>query len=132
VNQAYLRQGPADGGRLGRGVAWLDSGTYDSLLAASQFVQTLELRQGLKVACIEEIAYARGFIDEDATAPARRTVCEQFVRRVSAAMRKSLSRRTPSHGALRNRCRRRGVNARPRHRQSQPTVLENGRAQAKR
>ena len=49
---------------LGRGVAWLDSGTYDSLLAASQFVQTLELRQGLKVACIEEIAYAKGYIDE--------------------------------------------------------------------
>jgi glucose-1-phosphate thymidylyltransferase len=47
---------------LGRGVAWLDSGTYDSLLAASQFVQTLELRQGLKVACIEEIAFAKGFI----------------------------------------------------------------------
>jgi glucose-1-phosphate thymidylyltransferase len=45
-------------------VAWLDSGTYDSLLAASQFVQTLELRQGLKVACIEEIAYAKGWIDE--------------------------------------------------------------------
>jgi glucose-1-phosphate thymidylyltransferase len=51
--------------RLGRGVAWLDSGTYDSLLAASQFVQTLELRQGLKVACIEEIAYAKGFIDQE-------------------------------------------------------------------
>ena len=49
---------------LGRGVAWLDSGTYDSLLAASQFVQTLELRQGLKVACVEEIAYVKGFIDE--------------------------------------------------------------------
>ena len=51
--------------RLGRGVAWLDTGTYDSLLAASQFVQTLEERQGLKVACIEEIAYAKGFIDDD-------------------------------------------------------------------
>jgi glucose-1-phosphate thymidylyltransferase len=64
VNQAYLRRGQLTVARLGRGVAWLDSGTYDSLLAASQFVQTLELRQGLKVACIEEIAYARGFIDE--------------------------------------------------------------------
>ena len=49
--------------RLGRGVAWLDSGTYDSLLAASQFVQTLEQRQGLKVACIEEIAFRKGYID---------------------------------------------------------------------
>jgi len=64
VNLAYLRRGQLTVARLGRGVAWLDSGTYDSLLAASQFVQTLELRQGLKVACIEEIAYAKGFIDE--------------------------------------------------------------------
>lgn len=64
VNLAYLRRGQLSVARLGRGVAWLDSGTYDSLLAASQFVQTLELRQGLKVACIEEIAYAKGFIDE--------------------------------------------------------------------
>jgi glucose-1-phosphate thymidylyltransferase len=65
VNLAYLRKGQLSVSRLGRGVAWLDSGTYDSLLAASQFVQTLELRQGLKVACIEEIAYARGYIDAD-------------------------------------------------------------------
>ena len=63
VNREYLRRGNLSVARLGRGVAWLDSGTYDSLLAASQFVQTLELRQGLKVACIEEIAYAKGFID---------------------------------------------------------------------
>jgi glucose-1-phosphate thymidylyltransferase len=63
VNLAYLRTGQLSVARLGRGVAWLDSGTYDSLLAASQFVQTLELRQGLKVACIEEIAFAKGFID---------------------------------------------------------------------
>jgi glucose-1-phosphate thymidylyltransferase len=59
VNLAYLRRGQLSVARLGRG-AWLDSGTYDSLLAASQFVQTLELRQRLKVACIEEIAYAKG------------------------------------------------------------------------
>src|SRR6185312_4813618 len=64
VNLAYLRKGQLSVARLGRGVAWLDSGTYDSLLAASQFVQTLELRQGLKVACIEEIAYTKGFIDD--------------------------------------------------------------------
>lgn len=64
VNREYLRRGQLSVRMLGRGVAWLDSGTYDSLLAASQFVQTLELRQGLKVACIEEIAYAKGFIDE--------------------------------------------------------------------
>jgi glucose-1-phosphate thymidylyltransferase len=64
VNLEYLRRGQLTVNMLGRGVAWLDSGTYDSLLAASQFVQTLELRQGLKVACIEEIAYAKRFIDE--------------------------------------------------------------------
>ena len=63
VNRDYLQRGQLSVARLGRGVAWLDSGTYDSLLAASQFVQTLELRQGLKVACVEEIAYAKGFID---------------------------------------------------------------------
>jgi glucose-1-phosphate thymidylyltransferase len=63
VNLAYLKKGQLSVDRLGRGVAWLDSGTYDSLLAASQFVQTLELRQGLKVACIEEIAFAKGLID---------------------------------------------------------------------
>ena len=65
VNREYLRRGQLTVARLGRGVAWLDSGTYDSLLAASQFVQTLELRQGLKVACIEEIAYAKGFIEAE-------------------------------------------------------------------
>ncbi len=64
INQEYLKRGQLTVTKLGRGVAWLDSGTYDSLLAASQFVQTLELRQGLKVACIEEIAYAKGFIDD--------------------------------------------------------------------
>jgi glucose-1-phosphate thymidylyltransferase len=63
VNREYLRRGQLNVDMLGRGVAWLDSGTYDSLLAASQFVQTLETRQGLKVACIEEIAFAKGFID---------------------------------------------------------------------
>ncbi len=64
VNLTYLNMGELRVDLLGRGVAWLDSGTYDSLLAASQFVQTLELRQGLKVACIEEIAFAKGYIDE--------------------------------------------------------------------
>ena len=65
VNRAYLSKGQLSVARFGRGVAWLDSGTYDSLLAASQFVQTLELRQGLKVACIEEIAFAKGFISAE-------------------------------------------------------------------
>lgn len=65
VNLTYLQLGELRVDVLGRGVAWLDSGTYDSLLAASQFVQTLELRQGLKVACIEEIAFVKGYIGED-------------------------------------------------------------------
>jgi len=63
LNLQYLKWGELQVELLGRGVAWLDSGTHDSLLAASQFVQTLELRQGLKVACIEEIAFHEGFID---------------------------------------------------------------------
>jgi glucose-1-phosphate thymidylyltransferase len=63
VNLAYLRQGTLAVTRLGRGVAWLDVGTYDSLLSASQFVQTVEQRQGLKIACLEEIAYLKGLID---------------------------------------------------------------------
>lgn len=63
VNGAYLREGTLRVTQMGRGVAWLDSGTYDSLLSASQFVQTIEARQGLKIACIEEIAFMQQFID---------------------------------------------------------------------
>jgi glucose-1-phosphate thymidylyltransferase len=63
VNREYLRRGQLEVACMGRGIAWLDTGTYDSLLSSSQFVQTLEERQGLKVACIEEIAFAKGFID---------------------------------------------------------------------
>src|SRR5215213_6783199 len=63
VNRAYLDRGQLQVQCMGRGVAWLDTGTYDSLLSSSQFVQTLEERQGLKVACVEEIAFAMKFID---------------------------------------------------------------------
>jgi glucose-1-phosphate thymidylyltransferase len=63
VNREYLRRGQLQVQCMGRGIAWLDTGTYDSLLSSSQFVQTLEERQGLKVACVEEIAFAKGFID---------------------------------------------------------------------
>jgi glucose-1-phosphate thymidylyltransferase len=63
VNQQYLRRGQLAVTTLGRGVAWLDTGTHDALVASSLFVQTLEQRQGLKIACIEEIAFNKGFID---------------------------------------------------------------------
>lgn len=65
VNLQYMREGTLTVSPLGRGVAWLDAGTFDSLLSSSQFVQTLEERQGLKIACIEEIALLKGFITID-------------------------------------------------------------------
>ena len=64
VNQAYLERGDLNVTVLGRGFAWLDTGTHDSLLEAAQFVQTIEHRQGLKIACLEEIAYRKGWIDD--------------------------------------------------------------------
>jgi glucose-1-phosphate thymidylyltransferase len=63
VNRWYLERGQLTTELLGRGMAWLDTGTHDSLLEASLFIQTIEKRQGLKVACLEEIAYRQGFID---------------------------------------------------------------------
>jgi len=66
VNQTYLEQGTLQVARLGRGYAWLDTGTHDALHEASSFIQTIERRQGLKVACPEEIAYFKGYIDRDA------------------------------------------------------------------
>jgi len=63
LNRLYLRAGRLDVELLGRGLAWLDTGTHDSLLQASNFVETLEARQGTKIACIEEIAYRQGWID---------------------------------------------------------------------
>lgn len=64
VNSAYLQRGDLHVSVLGRGFAWLDTGTHDSLLEAGQFVQTVEHRQGLKVACLEEIAYRRNWINK--------------------------------------------------------------------
>ena len=64
VNQAYLERGDLDVELLGRGSAWLDTGTFDTLLQAAQFVQTLEARQGLRVACPEEICWRNGWIDD--------------------------------------------------------------------
>lgn len=66
VNKHYLEAGKLKVGILGRGTAWLDTGTFNSLLQAGQFVQVVEERQGLKIGCIEEVAYNMGFIDEDA------------------------------------------------------------------
>lgn len=63
VNKAYLEQGNLHVGILDRGTAWLDTGTFPSLMQASQYVQVIEERQGLKIGCIEEIAYKSGFID---------------------------------------------------------------------
>lgn len=65
VNIAYLERGDLNVELLGRGFAWLDTGTHDSLLEAGQFVQTIEHRQGLKVACLEEIAYVQGWLSKD-------------------------------------------------------------------
>ncbi len=63
VNSVYLAQGQLDVKTMGRGYAWLDTGTHESMLEASQFIQTIEARQGLKVCCPEEIAYRQGWID---------------------------------------------------------------------
>lgn len=64
LNLAYLRRGELRVEKLGRGIAWLDTGTHMSLLEASHFIGTLEARQGLKIACLEEIAYRKGFLDQ--------------------------------------------------------------------
>jgi len=65
VNNAYLKRGDLHVSLLGRGFAWLDTGTHDSLMEASHFVQTIEARQGLKVACLEEIAYHQGWLSAE-------------------------------------------------------------------
>ena len=65
VNNEYLKQGKLSVSILDRGTAWLDTGTFHSLIQASQFVQVVEERQGLKIGCIEAVAYARGFIDKE-------------------------------------------------------------------
>ena len=64
VNRAYLKRGALKVELLGRGYAWLDTGTFESLLEAGEFIATVERRQGLKIACIEEIAYSMGYIDK--------------------------------------------------------------------
>ena len=65
INEAYLKQGKLNVELLGRGFAWLDTGTHESLLSAGQFVQTIEERQGYKIACLEEIALGHGWISKE-------------------------------------------------------------------
>ena len=65
INRLYLKEKRLKVELMGRGYAWLDTGTHESLLEASMFIQTIEKRQGLKVACIEEIAYEMGYIDKE-------------------------------------------------------------------
>jgi len=65
VNRTYLEQGTLHVERLGRGIAWLDTGTCEALLHAANFVQSIEERQGLMIACLEEIAYRMGYITAD-------------------------------------------------------------------
>ena len=65
LNRLYLQEGKLEVKLLGRGMAWLDTGTFDSLLQASNFIATLEQRQGLSASCIEEIAYKNGFITRE-------------------------------------------------------------------
>jgi len=65
INKTYLERGDLTVMPMGRGFAWLDTGTHDSMAEATDFIKTIEERQGLKIACIEEIAFKKGFIDED-------------------------------------------------------------------
>jgi glucose-1-phosphate thymidylyltransferase len=86
VNQRYLAKGQLDVVRLGRGTAWLDTGTHESLLEASQFIAVIERRQGFKVACPEEIAYRMGYISasdvEKLAAPLGKSEYGQYLRRI--------------------------------------------------
>ena len=65
LNNVYLQRGQLQVARLGRGYAWLDTGTHEDLLEAGEYVRTVEMRQGLKIACVEEVAYHMGYIDRD-------------------------------------------------------------------
>ncbi len=76
VNNWYLQREQLKVARMARGMAWLDTGTHDSLLEAAHFIQTLEKRQGLKVACPEEIAWSAGWIDDEALARLARPLCK--------------------------------------------------------
>lgn len=87
LNRAYLERGTLRLEKIGRGVAWLDTGTPEALLQAANFIQTIETRQGLQVACPEEIAFNKGWIDADAlralAAPLLKTTYGQYMRQLA-------------------------------------------------
>lgn len=88
LNEMYMRDGALRAHVMGRGYAWLDTGTHQSLLDAAHFVQTIEERQGLKIACLEEIAYRLGYIDRDAlealAKPLLKTKYGEYLMKVAA------------------------------------------------
>lgn len=92
LNKEYLKRGKLKAKIMGRGYAWLDAGTHDSLLQASLFVKTIEDRQGLKIACIEEIAYRMGFIDRNQLVrlaePLRKSGYGEYLLKVAAEERR--------------------------------------------
>ena len=94
VNNAYLHEGKLHVGLMGRGIAWLDTGTHDSLMAAGMFVQAIETRQGLKVACLEEIAWRKGYISTDQLL----SLAESLTKSGYGAYLASLPERTPGAG----------------------------------
>jgi len=87
VNRTYLRRGQLYVELLGRGMAWLDTGTHESLLDASNFIEVIENRQGLKIGCVEEVAFRAGYIDaeqlERLAAPLRQTRYGEYLMRVA-------------------------------------------------
>ncbi|MCD0452132.1 glucose-1-phosphate thymidylyltransferase RfbA [Actinocorallia sp. API 0066] len=103
VNREYLARGKASLVNLGRGLAWLDTGTHDSLLEASQYIKTIEHRQGVRVACIEEVAVRMGYIDPDQChrlgAGLASSGYGQYVMRVAEDVRRSAGR-APSGAGL--------------------------------
>lgn len=76
LNQMYLEKGKLNVELFGRGFAWLDTGTHDSLIEASQFIHTIEKRQGFKVACLEEIAYRKGWLSREQVATEAKLLCK--------------------------------------------------------
>jgi glucose-1-phosphate thymidylyltransferase len=87
VNRTYLQRGQLHVELLGRGMAWLDTGTHESLLDASNFIEVIENRQGLKIGCVEEVAFRAGYIDSEQlevlAAPLRQTRYGEYLMRVA-------------------------------------------------